>query len=130
MTTGRCSNLRFTCTVLAIGILHAGLAGPAAHASGEAPVLRASGGLSEVRRSIEDRARQLLAAARKGRSWVTPRGVTRWPILVNDELRGSLWENVELPSLGFGDHWQAGDSARIELTHEGRVVGMLWVRHD
>ncbi|KAF0123408.1 MAG: hypothetical protein FD152_3329 [Xanthobacteraceae bacterium] len=130
MTTGRCSKSLFTSAALAMGMLCIGLAGPVARASGEARILRAAGGMSEVRQAIEERARQLLAAARKGRSWVTPRGVTRWPILINDELRGSLWENVELPSLGFGDHWQAGDSARIELTHEGRVVGMLWVRHD
>lgn len=130
MTTGRCRNVLLTSAALAMALLAMSLSGTTARASADVQLLRTTGAGSEVRRTIEDRARQMLVAARKGRSWVTPRGVTRWPILINDELRGSLWENVELHSLGFGDHWQAGDSARIELTHGRRVVGMLWVHHD
>jgi hypothetical protein len=130
MTTGRCSTLLSTSAALALTALVMGGAGSTARASADVSLLLTTGVGSEVRRTIEDRARQMLVAARKGRSWVTPRGVTRWPILVNDELRGSLWENVDLPTLGFGDYWQAGDGARIELTHDGRVVGMLWVHHD
>lgn len=129
MTFTRSRKVLVLSAAWAMAILSLGFAGPTARASSEAEVRRAAG-VSEVRRSIEERAKELLVSARKGRSWVTPRGVTRWPILINDEQRGSLWENVELPSLGFGDHWQAGDGLRLELTHDGRVVGMLWVRHD
>lgn len=130
MTTGRCRNVLLTSAAMAVALLAMGLSGSTARASADVQLLRTAGAGGEVRRTIEDRARQMLVAARKGRSWVTPRGVTRWPILINDEQRGSLWENVELPSLGFGDHWQAGDGLRLELIHDGRVVGMLWVRHD
>lgn len=130
MTTGRCRKLLTTSAALALAALVMGGAGSTARASADVAFHRTAGAGGEVRRSIEDRARQMLVTARKGRSWVTPRGVTRWPILINDELRGSLWENVDLPTLGFGDYWQAGDGARIELTHDGRVVGMLWVHHD
>ena len=111
MTTGRCRNVLLTSAALALAALVMGGAGWTARASADVSLLRTTGVGSEVRRTIEDRARQMLVAARKGRSWVTPRGVTRWPILVNDELRGSLWENVDLPTLGFGDYWQAGDGA-------------------
>jgi len=100
-----------------------------AGASAGSPAIQLAG-VGDLRERIEDRARRLLAVARKGRSWVTPRGVTRWPILIQDELRGSLWENVELQALTFGDHWRTGDSARLELMHDGRVVGMLWIDHD
>jgi len=130
MTTGRYGKLISTSAALALAAVVMSGAWSMVGASADVRLLRTTGAGSEVRRTIEDRARQMLALARKGRSWVTPRGVTRWPILVNDELRGSLWENVDLPTLGFGDYWQAGDGARIELTHDGRVVGMLWVHHD
>jgi hypothetical protein len=119
-------NIAVLLTVTGLALVAVAWPAAPAPASGGAQVLR----VAELRQRIEDRARQLLAVARKGRSWVTPRGVTRWPILIQDELRGSLWENVDLQALTFGDHWRTGDSARLELMHDGRVVGMLWIDHD
>lgn len=130
MTCRRSINVLLIVTSLSVALVTVALPAAPAQASGGAHALPVAGGVGELRQRIEDRARQLLAVARKGRSWVTPRGVTRWPILIQDELRGSLWENVDLQSLTFGDHWRTGDSARLELMHDGRVVGMLWIDHD
>ena len=90
---------------------------------GDRPILLVAE--SSERAALEARARHILSQARQGRAWMTPRGVRRWPIMVGSQQHGTLWEDVDLRSVGLGDHWQAGWSSRIELMHEGRVVGML-----
>lgn len=80
--------------------------------------------------AVADRARRLLAGAGKGRAWTTGRGVRRWPVLVGGSHQGTLWEDVEPRLLQVGDRWQSGSGWRIELVHEGRVVGMLWLDHE
>lgn len=80
--------------------------------------------------TVAARAQLILSQSRKGRSWVTPRGVTRWPIMVQSQQRGTLWEDVDLAGVTLGDHWQTGWGVRVELMHGGRVVGMLWVEDE
>lgn len=79
---------------------------------------------------VADRARRLLATATRGRSWMTGRGVRRWPLMIAGEQQGTLWEDVDPRSLRPGDFWEAGPGIRVELIHDGRVVGMMWLDHD
>lgn len=83
-----------------------------------------------VEAALAARVRRLLADAAKGRAWTTGRGVRRWPILVGGTQHGTVWEDVDPRRLTIGDSWQAGSGWRVELVHEGRVVGMLWLDHE
>jgi len=80
--------------------------------------------------AVAERVKRLLAGATRGRAWTTGRGVRRWPIMMSGEQRGTLWEDVDPRGLGVGDHWEAGSGLRVELVHNGRVVGMLWIDHE
>lgn len=82
-----------------------------------------------TREDVEVSARRLLASARKGRPFTTPRGVRRFPLEVNGEACGTLWEDVDLGTVGLGAHWESQSGMRIELVRDGRVVGMMWLEH-
>lgn len=89
-----------------------------------------AGELTPGTTGISDRVKTLLATASRGRSWTTPRGVQRWPLMVGGEQRGTLWEDVDPRSLAAGDSWESGSGLRVELVHAGRVVGMMWLDGD
>ena len=80
-----------------------------------------------MRLQVEISARRLLATARKGRPFTTPRGVKRIPIEINGETYGTLWEDTDLGSVGLGAHWESQGGMRVELVRDGRVIGMMWV---
>jgi hypothetical protein len=82
-----------------------------------------------TRERVETSARRLLATARKGRPFTTPRGVKRIPIEINGETYGTLWEDADLASLAFGAHWESQGGMRVELVRDGRVIGMMWVEN-
>lgn len=79
---------------------------------------------------ITDRVRRLLATASRGRSWTTGRGVKRWSLMIAGDRQGTLWEDVDPRTLQPGDFWEAGSGIRVEMIHNGRVVGMMWLDHD
>ncbi|WP_439575105.1 hypothetical protein [Phreatobacter sp.] len=102
-------------------------------ALGAGPVMALGPGARELvaaPAAIAERAKRLLATASKGRDWTTGRGVRRWPLMIAGEQQGTLWEDVDPRSLEVGDHWETGSGLRIELVHDGRVVGMMWLDHE
>ena len=47
------------------------------------------------------------------RPFTTPRGVRRFPLEVNGEACGTLWEDVDLGTVGLGAHWESQSGMRI-----------------
>jgi len=77
---------------------------------------------------VEAAAKAVLAKAKKGTPWSSPRGVTHTPILMDSEIVGQLWEDADLTKLQIGSFWAGGFGQKVELVSGKRVVGMLWVR--
>ncbi len=79
------------------------------------------------RENVEKNVASLLAKATKGSPWKDPLGVTHFSILKDDEIVGNLWEDVDLKNLQVGSYWAGSFGIKVELVHNGRVIGMLWL---
>jgi hypothetical protein len=79
------------------------------------------------RATLEKKAKAILDGASKGQSWNTPAGA-RIPILSGKDVVGNLWDDKDLKSLGVGTYWAGRFGVTAELTADGKVVGMLWVK--
>ena len=79
------------------------------------------------RATFEKKAKAILDGASKGTPWNTPAG-TRVPIQSEKDVVGNLWEDKDLKSLGVGAYWAGRFGTMAELTADGKVVGMLWIK--
>jgi hypothetical protein len=79
------------------------------------------------RDKVEKDAKALLAKATKDETWTSPRGVKHIPLVVDSNVVGNLWEDVDLKSLEIGAYWAARSGTRVELVHNDKVVGMIWL---
>jgi hypothetical protein len=98
--------------------------------SANADPLQPAATIQSERLRVETAVRALLAVARKGQPFTTPRGVKRTPIIATNEQVGTLWEDVAIASLQPGNFWQGGRGLRVELLHDDRVVGMIHIDED
>ncbi|MDA8284764.1 MAG: hypothetical protein M0Z42_16075 [Actinomycetota bacterium] len=70
------------------------------------------------------------APARQGhqrRRLDRPAGRRHTPLVVNDQIVGNLWEQAGFPTLEVAAYWAAPFGVKAELTHDKKIVGMLWV---
>lgn len=80
------------------------------------------------RENVEAAVKALLVKARKGETWTSPCcGVRHFPILVDTNIVGHLWEDVDLSALEVSAFWSGPFGVKAELASQGRVVGMVWV---
>jgi hypothetical protein len=79
------------------------------------------------REKVEKDAQSLLAKANNGDKWTDPRGIQHISLLVGHDVVGNLWEDADLKSLEVGTYWAARFGVKVELVHDGRVVGMVWL---
>ena len=79
------------------------------------------------RDTIAGATKAVLDQATTGDVWVDPRGQRHIPILVGGAMVGSLWEDADLATLEAAGSWAAPFGAKVELAHDGKVVGMLRV---
>jgi hypothetical protein len=80
------------------------------------------------RTKVEAAVKTSLGKATKGKKWTSPRGVEMMPIVVDNEIVGQLWENVDPKTLTIGAVWPGPEGVRVELARDGKVIGMLWVK--
>jgi|YelNatPaOPRAMG01_1025707.scaffolds.fasta_scaffold00295_49 hypothetical protein len=79
------------------------------------------------RSKVETDAKALLAKATKGETWKDPRGVQHIPLVFGNDVVGNLWEDADLKELEVGGYWAARFGVKVELVHDGKVVGMIWL---
>lgn len=79
------------------------------------------------REQIETNARALLEKATTGAEWTNPRGVRHIQILVDKEIVGHLWEEVDLKTVEVGASWTGRWGQHVQLEKDKRVVGMIWL---
>jgi hypothetical protein len=85
-------------------------------------------GQEVARDKVEAAVKAALAKAKKGTAWTSPRGVKRTPIMIDNEVVGSLFEDADLTTLQVGSYWAGTFGQQVELLSGTRVVGMMWVR--
>ncbi|MEM3503828.1 MAG: hypothetical protein QW134_06360, partial [Nitrososphaeria archaeon] len=58
-----------------------------------------------------------------------PRGIKHIPLLLNDEVVGQLFDNVEdLKSMEVASYWVGKFGVKVDLAQGKKVVGMLWLK--
>jgi hypothetical protein len=84
---------------------------------------------AQIDRSKVDAAvKEMLGKATKGKRWTAPGGAEMTPILVGNETVGQLWESADPKTLTIGSVWPGPEGVRVQLTKDGKVIGMLWVK--
>ena len=80
------------------------------------------------RDTLTDATKALLAEASAGPPWIDPLGERHIPIVIDGETVGSLWEDdVDLTSLEMARYWPAPFGAKVQLAHDGKIIGMMRV---
>ncbi|MFA4668982.1 hypothetical protein QDY65_00290 [Pyrococcus kukulkanii] len=78
-------------------------------------------------KEIKEKAKALLEKATKGPAWHCRYGTFHVPLLVDGEIVGELWEDVEPRELEVGAYWHGKWGTKVQLVKNGRVVGLLWL---
>ncbi|MCW1301922.1 MAG: hypothetical protein OH316_02190 [Candidatus Parvarchaeota archaeon] len=80
-------------------------------------------------KQVEKDSKELLSKVKKGESWTDPRGIKHIPLLLNDEVVGQLFDDVEDPkSMGVASYWVGRFGVKVDLAQGKKVVGMLWLK--
>ncbi|AMQ19589.1 hypothetical protein [Thermococcus peptonophilus] len=74
---------------------------------------------------IKSRAKEALQNASKGTPWQNFWGPVRIPIIINGQIAGQLWEDVDLKEVEIGTYVQGMWGTKVQLLKDGRVVGFL-----
>jgi hypothetical protein len=77
---------------------------------------------------VDAAAWQVLSKAAKGEIWTTPGGAKLTPLLVNGQIVGQLWEDLDPKTLTTGSFWAGPWGVNVQLVKDGKVVGMIWVK--
>jgi len=77
---------------------------------------------------VEEKLKEALSKATKGHTWTDGRGVKHIEIVVDNEIVGNLWEDVDLASLKLGSYWITPMGIKAELETNDKVVGMTWLQ--
>ena len=77
--------------------------------------------------SIKNRAREVLARAAKGTPWTSRCGVKHIPLIVDGTKVGELWEDIDPKSVEIGAYRIGRWGIKVQLIHNGRVVGFIWI---
>ncbi len=76
---------------------------------------------------IKADAKALLEKATKGEAWRSHCGVLHIPLIVEGNIVGELWEDVEIKDLDIGTYWYGKWGIKVQLIKNGRVVGFIWL---
>lgn len=76
----------------------------------------------------KERAAELLKKAKIGDFWTNPRGITRYDIVVDDEIIGHLQEKIDLKDVEVGYGRETWMGWKVNLVHNGEVVGNIVIR--
>ena len=76
---------------------------------------------------IKSEAKELLSKAKKGESWKCRCGTVHIPIVVNNEIIGELWKDVDLNNLEIGSYWYSRRGKKVQLVKDSEVIGFLWL---
>jgi hypothetical protein len=76
---------------------------------------------------VEKKLKEALSKVTKGHTWTDGRGVKHTEIVVDNEIVGNLWEDVDPASLKLGGYWVTPMGIKAELETNDRVVGMIWL---
>jgi len=79
------------------------------------------------RSKVEDAAKVVLARVTKGEAWTDPHGTEHIPLLDDGALVGNLWDDVDPTKLEVATYWDTPSGVKVELSHNRRVVGTVWV---
>jgi hypothetical protein len=79
------------------------------------------------RDKVHDAAKALLSKATKGDAWTDPHGTKHIPVMADGTIVGSLWEDATLTDLELATYWAAPFGVKAELSHDGKVVGSVWI---
>ena len=76
---------------------------------------------------IKAKTKELLEKAVKGNAWRNPRGVLHVPLVVENQIVGELWEDLDPKELEVGSYWFGKWGTKVQLVKDGRVVGFIWL---
>ncbi len=76
---------------------------------------------------IKSEAKDILEKAEKGAAWQGKWGSVHMPIVVNGQIVGELWEDVDLKELEVGAYWLGKWGRKVQLVKDGRVAGFIWL---
>jgi len=76
---------------------------------------------------IKATARDLLEKVSKGAAWKCRCGTLHVPLLIEGEIIGELWEDVDPKEVEIGAYWYGRWGTKVQLVKDGRVVGFLWL---
>jgi hypothetical protein len=78
----------------------------------------------EIQKKVSD----LLSKATRGTPWHGKWGSTHIPIVVDGQIVGEIWEDVDLKELKPAAYWLGKWGYKVELVKDGRVIGFLWLQ--
>ncbi|MDV3103510.1 GAF domain-containing protein [Thermococcus waiotapuensis] len=81
--------------------------------------------MEEGKEEIKAKTKELLEKASKGNAWRNPRGVLHVPLVVEDQVVGELWEDLDPKGLEVGAYWFGKWGTKVQLVKDGRVVGFV-----
>jgi len=76
---------------------------------------------------IKSEAKELLSKVAKGNSWRCGCGTLHIPLVVNGQIVGELWQDVDLGSIDIGSYWYSRKGRKVQLVSNKQVVGFLWL---
>ena len=79
------------------------------------------------RSKVERDTRNLLAQATQGDASAGSHVGKHIPLLLGGKVVGNLWEDVDLKTLDVGAYSVGSFRVKVELVHNGKVVGMVWL---
>ncbi len=76
---------------------------------------------------IKSEAKSILERAERGDAWQGKWGSVHIPIVVNGQIVGEVWEDVDLKELEIGAYSLGKWGRKVQLVKNGRVVGFVWL---
>ncbi|WP_048147793.1 hypothetical protein [Palaeococcus ferrophilus] len=73
------------------------------------------------------KAREVLSKAIKGAAWRCRCGSLHVPLVVEGQIIGELWEDVDPKEVEVGAYWFGKWGTKVQLVKNGRVVGFIWL---
>ncbi|EHR78746.1 hypothetical protein OCC_05756 [Thermococcus litoralis DSM 5473] len=76
---------------------------------------------------IKAKAKEVLSRVAKGAAWRCRCGSLHIPLIVEGQIIGELWEDVDPKEVEVGAYWFGRWGTKVQLVKDGRVVGFIWL---
>jgi hypothetical protein len=76
---------------------------------------------------IKAKAKEALSKATKGAKWTGKWGSTHIPLVIDGQIIGELWEDVDPREVEVGAYWFGKWGTKVQLVKDGKVVGFIWL---